>query len=39
MQDLKVIAEKLLQNDANLLELAEADDEKVAVIRDGKTTL
>jgi uncharacterized damage-inducible protein DinB len=38
MQDLKVIAEKLLQNDANLLELAEADDEKVAVIRDGKTT-
>jgi uncharacterized damage-inducible protein DinB len=38
MQELKEIAKKLLVNDADLLELANVADEKIAVIRDGVTT-
>jgi len=38
MQELQVIAERLLSNDAQLLQLANAADEKIAVIREGQTT-
>ena len=38
MQELKVIAKQLLSNDAELLELANVTDEKIAVIREGQTT-
>lgn len=38
MQELQVIAKQLLSNDAELLELANVTDEKIAVIREGQTT-
>ena len=38
MQELQVIAKQLLSNDAQLLQLANVADEKIAVIREGKTT-
>ena len=38
MQELQVIAKQLLSNDAQLLQLASLADEKIAVIREGKTT-
>jgi uncharacterized damage-inducible protein DinB len=38
MQELQVIAKKLLSNDAELLQLANVEDEKIAVTREGKTT-
>ena len=38
MQELQVIAKQLLSNDAELLQLASIADEKIAVIREGKTT-
>jgi len=38
MQELQVIAKQLLSNDAQLLELANVTDEKIAVIREGQTT-
>jgi uncharacterized damage-inducible protein DinB len=38
MQELQVIAKQLLSNDAQLLQLASVADEKIAVIREGKTT-
>lgn len=38
MQELKVIAKQLLSNDAELLELANVNDEKIAIIREGETT-
>ena len=38
MQELQVIAKQLLSNDAELLELANVIDEKIAVIREGQTT-
>ena len=38
MQELQVIAKKLLANDAELLQLANVEDEKIAVTREGKTT-
>ncbi|MFM1910521.1 MAG: hypothetical protein RLZZ545_1219, partial [Actinomycetota bacterium] len=37
MQELQVIAKKLLSNDAELLHLANVEDEKIAVTRDGRT--
>jgi len=38
MQELQIIAKQLLSNDAKLLQLANVADEKIAVIREGKTT-
>jgi uncharacterized damage-inducible protein DinB len=38
MQELQIIAKQLLSNDAQLLQLANVVDEKIAVIREGKTT-
>jgi uncharacterized damage-inducible protein DinB len=38
MQELQVIAKQLLSNDAELLELANVTDEKIAIIREGQTT-
>jgi uncharacterized damage-inducible protein DinB len=38
MQELQVIAKQLLSNDAGLLELSNVGDEKITVIREGKTT-
>ncbi len=38
MQELQVIAKKLLLNDAELLRLANVEDERVAITREGKTT-
>jgi uncharacterized damage-inducible protein DinB len=38
MQELQAIAKKLLSNDAELLQLANVEDEKIAVTREGKTT-
>lgn len=37
MQELQVIAKKLLSNDAELLHLANVEDEKIAVTREGRT--
>jgi uncharacterized damage-inducible protein DinB len=38
MQELQVIARQLLSNDAQLLQLANVADEKIAVTREEKTT-
>jgi uncharacterized damage-inducible protein DinB len=38
MQELQVIAKQLLSNDAELLELSNVGDEKIIVMREGKTT-
>jgi uncharacterized damage-inducible protein DinB len=38
MQELQVIANQLLSNDAELLELANFTDEKIAITREGETT-
>ena len=38
MQELQVIAKQLLSNDAQLLQLANVADEKIAVIREGNIT-
>lgn len=38
MQELQVIAKQLLSNDAELLELANVNDEKIVIIREGETT-
>ena len=38
MQELQIIAKQLLSNDAELLQLANVTDEKIAVIREGQTT-
>ncbi len=37
MQELQMIAKKLLSNDAELLHLANVEDEKIAVTREGRT--
>ena len=38
MQELQAIAKKLLSNDAELLQLANVEDERIAITREGKTT-
>jgi uncharacterized damage-inducible protein DinB len=38
MQGLQVIAKQLLSTDAELLQLANVEDEKIAVTREGETT-
>jgi uncharacterized damage-inducible protein DinB len=38
MQELQIIAKQLLLNDAELLKLADVQDEKIAVTREGETT-